>query len=249
MKTISLQIILLLFLLSCQKKEVANEKPIENAVLTEDNKPKSDSPILGIDVSHFQGDIDWSKIKDAGIIFVYDKATEGNTYVDPDYEENKKGAHATELAHGSYHFFISNDDPTTQAKSFLSVIDYTEGDMPPVLDLEQGGIKGNLDNEKFQKDIMTWLKIVETQIGVKPIIYTSHSFGNQYLNQEEFSNYELWIAEYGVETPKIPKIWDQKGWLIWQRAEKGTIEGAIGQVDHDIFNPEKQFIIKGQAGN
>lgn len=147
------------------------------------------------------------------------------------------------MAHGSYHFYTSDADPKEQATLFISVIDYGSGDMPPVLDLEQGGVKGTVETEKFQQDIFTFLKMVEDKLGVKPIIYTNHPFGNQYLNDPKFADYELWIAEYGVDTPKIPRAWDEKGWLIWQRSERGKIQGAVGDIDHDLFNPKKPFEI------
>jgi lysozyme len=200
-----------------------------------------DTLILGIDVSHFQGEIDWNKIKEAKIQFAYDKATQGNHYKDPEYDKNKSGARSAGLIHGSYHFFTSNQPGIDQAKHFCTVVDYGKGDMPPVLDLEQGSILGDVVVESFQKEVLDWLNEVERTLGVKPIIYTNHPFGDKYLDHPDFSDYELWIAEYGVSTPKIPKRWTDKGWLIWQRSERGAIEGAIGDVDHDLFNPSRSF--------
>lgn len=216
---------------------ILDSEPIKKAV------PKNpiDTLILGIDVSHFQGDIDWKKIKDANIQFAYDKATQGNHYKDPEYDKNKTGARSAGLIHGSYHFFTSNQPGLDQAKHFCTVIDHRESDMPPVLDLEQGSIVNGVTILAFQKEVMEWLNEVERQLGVKPIIYTNHPFGDQYLDNPDFSAYELWIAEYGVSSPKIPKQWKEKGWLIWQRSERGSIEGAIGDVDHDLFNPARSF--------
>jgi lysozyme len=194
-------------------------------------------------VSHFQGDIDWQKIKDAQVSFVYDKATQGSTYKDPKYLKNKAGAQAVSLLHGSYHFFTSNEDAKEQAAHFVSVVDYNFGNLPPVLDLEQGSIKGVVDVPSFQKEVLIWLKEVENKLDIKPIIYTNHPFGEQYLNHSEFVNFELWIAEYGVEKPKIPPIWQEKGWLIWQRSDRGKVEGAVGDVDHDLYNPQKPFLL------
>lgn len=199
------------------------------------------SQVLGIDVSHFQGDVNWDEIKKAGIIFVYDKATEGETYIDPKYARNRLGAHEYDLLHGSYHFFESDDDPKKQAELFLSVIDHKSGDMPPVLDLEDGGIKGEVSTEDFSKNVLTFLKFVESKLKVKPIIYTNHIFGNKYLTDPEFAKYELWIAEYDVPQPIIPDTWKNQGWLIWQRTERGKVEGSIGNVDHDLLNPSKKI--------
>lgn len=210
----------------------APEKGIEQ----EGTNSTENDPILGIDVSHFQGDINWQEIKEANIQYVYDKATEGVTYADPDFQNNRKGAQSVDLIHGGYHFYIASDDPIAQANHFISTLSYSEGDLPPVLDLEQGGMKEGIVVEDFQKDVLSWLSIVEKSMKVQPVIYTSNAFGNTYLNNPKFGEYELWIAEYGVETPKIPAAWNGKPWLFWQRSQRGTIEGAIGQVDHDLYN-------------
>lgn len=206
-----------------------------------DGSNSSQTPVLGIDISHFQGDVNWQKVQNANIAFVYDKATQGIHFTDPDYVENKKGAHAFSLLHGSYHFYTSDQGGKEQADHFIEVIDYGPGDMPPMLDLEQASIKGNVDIPVLQKEILIWLKEVENKLGVKPIIYTNHPFGNRYLNYTDFGEYELWIAEYGVKKPKIPNVWKDKGWLIWQRTDRGTIEGVVGEVDHDLFNPKRPF--------
>lgn len=193
--------------------------------------------VLGIDVSHFQGVVDWEKVKKSGIQFCYAKATQGKYFKDPKFKENQLNTKKAGLKHGAYHFYVANDDPKLQATSFLSSIqDINEGDMLPMLDLEQGGITGKIDISQFQKDVIIWLNIVEKQLGVKPIIYTNNPFGKTYLDNSIFANYKLWLAEYGVKKPRIPNTWKDNGWAIWQRSEKGKVSGAIGNIDHDILN-------------
>ena len=80
-------------------------------------------------------------------------------------------------------------------------------------------------------------------MGVKPIIYTNNVFANDYLLGSDFSEYHLWIAEYGVEEPKIPLAWKNKKWLIWQRTPRGKIEGVLGNVDHDIATEHFENLI------
>ncbi|WP_215223656.1 GH25 family lysozyme [Echinicola shivajiensis] len=230
-------------LYSCQKSQDKNSQESTSLAVQAQSTEKPQPPeiILGIDVSHFQGDINWEQIKADKVYFAYDKATQGDSFKDPDYYENQKAAHQIGLLHGAYHFYISSDSPEKQAQNFLETLDYTNSDLPPVLDLEEGGIKSPLDESKFQSDVLTWLKIVEEKLNIQPIIYTNNPFGNQYLKHPEFAKYDLWIAEYGVTKPKIPQTWEEKGWLIWQRSDKKTINGAKGNVDHDLFNPDKSF--------
>ncbi|RZS99032.1 glycoside hydrolase family 25 protein [Aquimarina brevivitae] len=199
-------------------------------------KPEQ-GPILGIDVSHFQGEVDWKTIKNHNISFAYAKATQGTHFVDPKFKENQKNTKLADLKHGSYHFYISNENPALQAEHYIKTIqDLEEGQMLPMLDLEMGGMKGSVSIAQFQEDVIKWLTIVEEKLGARPIIYTNNPFANKYLDHPKFAKYHLWLAEYGVKNPRTPKTWKQKGWAIWQRSEKGTITGAHGQVDHDIVN-------------
>jgi lysozyme len=191
---------------------------------------------LGIDVSHFQNAVNWDEIKRAGITYAYAKATQGIDYIDPRYKQNRAGTAAAGLYHGPYHFYMPYDDPDRQAELFINTVNKLDArTMPPVLDLEQGGLEPGAQLERYQHNILTWLKKVEKAFGVKPIIYTNHPFGNQYLNHPDFAYYDLWIAEYGVPAPRIPEPWKEKGWIMWQRTESGKTEGAIGYVDHDIL--------------
>ena len=89
--------------------------------------------------------------------------------------------------------------------------------------------------ETFQKNVLTWLSAVEEKLGIRPIIYTNHPFGNEYLNNSAFSKYKLWIAAYGVDAPKIPDTWKEQGWTIWQKSQTGKEQGLTGDEDVDIF--------------
>lgn len=201
------------------------------------DKDTHKGPILGIDVSHFQGNVEWERIKEHNISFAYAKATQGISFKDPKFRENQINTKQAGLKHGSYHFYLTNEDPVKQAEHYLSTIqDIDEGQMLPMLDLEEGGIRGKVIIENFQKDVLVWLHLVEDKLGVKPIIYTNNPFGNKYLDHPEFANYHLWLAEYGVKEPRIPKAWEKKGWAIWQRSEKGKLDGAHGDLDHDVVN-------------
>ncbi|MFC5048480.1 GH25 family lysozyme [Aquimarina hainanensis] len=198
----------------------------------------NDAPILGIDISHYQGNINWKKIKKDGVSFCYAKATQGTSFVDPKFKTNQKQAKKIGLKHGSYHFFMAGKDPRKQADLFIqTVVSLNEGDMIPMLDLEQEGLEHHISAIQFQKDVLLWLSIVEDKLGIKPIIYTNNPFGNTYLTDSKFASYKLWIAEYQVKTPKTPSTWAENGWTIWQRSERGKVYGIQGKnVDHDIVN-------------
>jgi lysozyme len=208
-----------------------------------DSSPVKKGPVLGIDVSHFQSNVNWVEVKQAGISYVYSKATQGTRDTDPKFKRNHVETKNAGLLHGAYHFYVAGEDPVKQAELFLkAIMPITEHSIPPVLDLEQGGMKPGIVKGAFHKDVLTWLKKVEAVSGIRPIIYTNHPFGNEYLDHPDFGSYHLWIAEYGVAMPKIPTAWKTKGWLMWQRSERGKIEGAIGNVDHDLLNGDVQVL-------
>ena len=199
--------------------------------------PQPDEPILGLDVSYFQGKVNWSQIEKDGIHFTYAKATQGQGYTDPMFQTNLKGMRASKLYAGAYHFYMSGDDPVKQAENFLkSLPELKIGDMVPMLDLEQGGWTKGTDIATFQANVKIWLKIIEEKLGMKPIIYTNNPFAKTYLQGDGFSQYDLWLAEYGVHKPRVPKPWNK--WTIWQRSAKGTYQGLPGgeSVDHDLFS-------------
>jgi len=198
--------------------------------------PQPDEPILGLDVSHFQGKANWSQIEKDGIHFTYAKATQGQGYTDPMFQTNLHTMRASKLYAGAYHFYVSDDDPVKQAHNFLkSLPELKTWDMAPMLNLEQGGWIVGTDIATFQANVKIWLKIIEDELGMKPIIYTNNPFAKAYLQGDDFSQYDLWLAEYGVQTPSVPKPW--RSWKIWQRAERGTYQGLSGgeNVDHDLF--------------
>lgn len=195
--------------------------------------------LKGIDVSHHQGNIAWKAVQAAGYRFAFAKCTGGLTFNDSKFHSNWEGIQATGMVRGAYHFYYNNDNPIEQAEHFLSFLGAGFGveDLPPVLDLEGGGIVDkNLPVEQYQKDVLAWLNYVEQKLGRKPIIYTAPSFGNEYLDNPEFAAYDLWLAEYGVNNPKAPNAWTNKGWTIWQNASDVVVSGINGKTDHDLFN-------------
>lgn len=230
-------------LLSCNEQNESQPASSTKKIVTETpakvNK-KAIKTVSGVDVSHFQGDVNWGKVKQDGVLFAYTKATQGAHYTDPMYTTNWKNMASNGMYKGAYHFYVYDDNALDQANHFLKTVTYSKGDLPPVLDLEEGGVDGHADVATYHKDVLLWLNTVEKALGVKPIIYTNFDFGNTYLNLPEFGKYNLWLAEYTKEKPEVPKAWQAKGWLIWQHSQTGEIEGIKGSVDCNKFNGDFQ---------
>ncbi|MGE5228073.1 MAG: GH25 family lysozyme [Planctomycetaceae bacterium] len=194
----------------------------------------------GIDVSNWQGTIDWSKVAAAGVRFAVIKATEGRTYDDPYYAANLKGATANGIVAGAYHFArpdASNGDAGAEADHFVSVADPTPGEIVPVLDLEQ---TGHLSVTNLQDWTKRWLARVTALTGVRPMIYSSPSFWTDAMGDTTwFANhgYDLyWVANWGVTTPATPaNDWGGHGWTIWQWTSCQHVKGIGGCVDGDRF--------------
>ncbi len=187
--------------------------------------------VLGIDVSHWQGDVDWSKVAAAGASFAFAKATEGTGYVDPKFLPNWQAMAAAGLARGAYCFFQPDQDAAAQAELFLKTVAIGAGDLPSVLDCEAA--PGDGDAAAYRQKVETWLTAVGRDAGKQPMVYASPSFAEKWLG-EDFGGYPLWVAHYGVSQPTVPSGW--KTWAFWQYTQSGSIDGVSGNVDRDRFN-------------
>lgn len=190
--------------------------------------------IRGIDISHYQGKIDWDKLENAmiersPIRFIVMKATEGSSRIDPSFKDNFGQAREYGYIRGAYHFWSNKSSARSQAYFFLNNVPLESGDLPPVLDIEHKPTNKNL--EEFQRDILTWLHIVEDKYHVKPIIYTYYKFKINYLSSAVFDDYPYWIAHYYVD-----KIEYKGEWKFWQHTDAGKLPGIKGYVDFDIYN-------------
>lgn len=220
-------------------------EPDDDNVGKTDNRPDSvrmdnsqSAPVEGIDVSHDQGEVDWKTVTQSGITFAYAKATEGNTFVDPMFKRNWSAMGEAGIRRGAYHFYRVGDDAADQAKNFTKQFTIGGGDLIPMLDVEEGSIPEGvrLDKNAMQADIIAWLEQVAEDLNCTPIIYTSPSFADSYLDDPAFGEYKLWIAEYGVEEPKVPTAWGNNSWTIWQYEDNATVPGVNGNVDKDRYH-------------
>src|SRR3954454_15297687 len=191
----------------------------------------------GIDTSHYQHapSLNWNAVRADGVRFAFLKATEGRTFTDPYFHADWQATSEAGLYRGAYHFARpSIGTASAQAAYFASVIgpQTGPGTLPPVLDLETTGGLG-------RSDLITWtqtfLTSLERLTGRTPIIYVSPAFWEDNLgNSNAFVKYPLWVAHYGVSTPRVPGGWPS--WTFWQTTSSGGVSGISGRVDKDLFN-------------
>lgn len=188
--------------------------------------------VFGIDVSHYQGKIEWETVADDNtdfpLGFVFVRATAGSKKLDTEFKNNWKGAKANGYLRGAYHYYRPDENSVKQADNFIKNVKLTEGDLPPVLDIEKIPNKQNLDSLKT--GLKRWLAKVEDHYGMKPIIYSGESFYTDFL-KKEFVGYDLWIANYSFFEDEI-----RKEWLFWQFTDKASLKGIETNVDVNIYN-------------
>lgn len=186
-----------------------------------------ESILKGIDVSHFQGRVDWEELTDQDIDFVFIKASEGTKGHDKYFKMNKDKAKETGIKAGFYHFFHQNKDPLNQAKHFIKVTNSITGFLPPVLDVE---VDEGESSENIIKNIEIWAKEVHGSFGCYPIIYTGHAFYNQHLRDRIDPQYKIWIADYGKHFK-----YDVPNMIFYQKTPKARFRGIEADVDFDYF--------------
>lgn len=190
-------------------------------------------PVRGIDVSHYQGKIDWNVLAAQDIQFAYIKATEGSIYVDERFAENYREARQTNLKVGAYHFFSFDSSGITQAENFIETVESFDGMLAPVVDVEFYGNKA--ENPPAPEDVhpqlQAYLDAVEDAYGLPPIIYATYESWELYV-KEQFDDYPFWIRD----------IWNQPknsvDWTFWQYTNRGRLKGFSGEepyVDLNVF--------------
>lgn len=179
----------------------------------------------GIDVSHYQGNINWDAVAEGTpISYVYLKATEGESLVDNTYERNIAEARRVGLSVGSYHFYRPNVQWEKQFDNMVSVVRKEDQDLVPIIDIEH---RGSVSEETFLSDLRSFVEQVTAYYGKKPLLYTYHNFYNRYL-LGAFKDYHFMIARYRSDSPTLD---DGKDYIMWQYTSTGSIPGIRGHVD------------------
>ncbi|MFO0548830.1 MAG: GH25 family lysozyme [Polyangiaceae bacterium] len=200
----------------------------------------ADGPtVQGIDVSYWQGNIDWSKVGASGVDFAIVRVSDGAVFKDPKFDANWQGAKSAGLVRGVYQFFRPDQDPTEQADLMLEALasdPIVDGDLAPVLDIET---TGGLSKAKIRARMQVWLDRVEAATGRTPIVYTAAFM--QDVVGTGFSHYPLWVANYTTSCPLVPTGWED--WSMWQYSESGKVAGIKGSVDRNVFNGTRDDLL------
>lgn len=205
--------------------------------------------VRGVDVSHYQGEIDWQVLAGQDIRFAYIKATEGSSHIDERFVENCEKAQETDLQLGAYHFFSFDSPGAAQAEHFINTVEPFNGFMAPVVDVEFYGDKK--DNppapDRVEKELKEYLDKVEEACGYTPVIYATREAWELYI-RGKFDSYPLWIRDIWRE-PNLgtaPGSSQEYNWTFWQYTNRGRLKGFSGEepfVDLNVFyGTEKQWV-------
>lgn len=187
--------------------------------------------VYGIDVSEYQGTIDWDLVKTVEdsfpVSFVFVRATAGKDRVDKRFKENWNHS-KNKVIRGAYHYYRPNENSLQQANLFIKTVRLESGDLPPVLDIENLPKTQSMDSLKV--GLKRWLHRVEQHYKVRPIIYSGERYYQDFL-KKDFPEYTFWIANYNFWVESI-----SPDWLFWQFSEKAKVSGIKGGVDVNIYN-------------
>jgi len=188
--------------------------------------------VRGIDVSKWQGEVNWKAVRRAGVRFAYVRVSDGTTVLDPTFTRNWREARRVGVLRGAYQYFRPEEDPIEQADLLLATMGAPRaGDLPPALDVE---VSGDVAPRELVRRVSRWVARVRRATGVKPIVYTS---ARDWIalagNSRRFSSHGLWIAHHDADCPTIPTGW--RAWTFHQHSKRGTIAGITGPVDENRY--------------
>lgn len=194
---------------------------------------KNTTNIKGIDVSKWQGEINWSQVASDGVKYAFIKATEGTSLVDRKLKENAQGANRAGIKVGYYHFAHPDLSAQAQAEHFVQTVKGLPCDMPLVLDIETD--KG-LTPAQITAFCLAFLTHVKGHTGKTPMIYTGAYFAKRNLGKT-LAGFPLWVAHYNTNQPILNPTWSR--WAVFQYSDCGKVAGIKGSVDMNCM--EKDF--------
>lgn len=207
-------------------------------ILESEQRDPQEWEVFGVDVSVYQGTIDWPVLVRQGVDFAFIKATEGSSLRDECFAANWAGAQEAGVRPGAYHFFSYDSPGETQAENFIAAVPVTEGALPPVVDIEFYGdyLQQPADAEHTRSILDPLLEALEEHYGVKPILYCTYRSYQLYLDSGAYDDYPLWISSPTV----APLLHD---WDFWQYSHTAHLEGYDGhqdKIDLNVFRGSRE---------
>ena len=214
---------------------------VYDGVILLNDPDREEFPVRGVDVSHYQGEINWDVLAENDIDFAYIKATEGSSHVDECFEYNLENSLASELYVGAYHFFSLESDGKTQAENFIANVPKNEGMLPPVIDVEfYADIEKNPPKD-ISDELLEMIEILREHYGCEPVIYTTHEVYKLYI-AGSYEAQDIWIRDV-ILTPYLS---DGRDWTFWQYTNREVLPGYNGEekfIDMNVFRgSEEDFI-------
>lgn len=195
--------------------------------------------VHGVDVSRWQGNVNWGKLRAQGANFAYIKATDGGDHLDPMFMKNWRDADAAGLKRGAYHFFYWCRTAGEQADWFIRNVPRMPGALPPVIDVEWNGessCKRRPSREKVVEKMQVFMDKLERHYGQRPIIYTAPDFYRDNL-RGEFLDYPFWLRAVAQHPSKV---YPGRKWLFWQYSGSGLSHGVTGRIDLNVFHGDER---------
>lgn len=196
--------------------------------------------VFGVDVSAYQGEIDWKTLKEQNISFAFIKATEGSSFADKNFAFNFENAQKTGLVIGAYHFFSYDSSGQTQAQNFINTVKAFDGMFPPVVDVEFYADKEKKppSRKEVECELKTMLDILEAHYRQKPIIYATEKSYKMFISGD-YNEYDIWIRNVISK----PKLSDGRDWTFWQWTNRKKLKGYSGKekyIDVNVFNGSRK---------
>lgn len=191
---------------------------------------KDQYPVRGVDVSYYQGSIDWNVLASQNITFCFMKATEGIDHNDIRFAENWESAKNANIYVGAYHFYRFENSGEEQALNFISTVPVTENTLPPVIDVElYDSLEKKPDVQQVRENLQIMLDLLEEHYGVKPILYAAPNTYRTYIRYFA-DTYPVWISNYYYEP--------YHDWTFWQYTDSGQLQGYDGDqtyIDMNVY--------------
>ncbi|QRM55929.1 GH25 family lysozyme [Sinorhizobium sp. BG8] len=195
--------------------------------------------VHGVDVSRWQAEIDWAKLRTQGANFAYIKATDGGDHLDPMFRTNWRRANEAGLKRGAYHFFYWCRTAGEQADWFIRNVPKDPNALPPVIDVEynaESSCKRRLSRAKVLEKMQVFMDKLERHYGQRPVIYTAPDFYRDNLSGE-FLDYPFWLRSVAAHPSKV---YPGRKWIFWQYSGSGLSHGVDGKIDLNVFHGTEQ---------